>query len=288
MAPVLGSPAAGATSPSPPKPVGETGRVSTPTAVNEELRGAVVLGRDGDPTAVMGRRIGAYLVDALVPLLVALLAVLAFTDINERPELASCRGVSDLCVEVDDRVYTAGWAPVWLFSAIPLAYGVLFAVIGQGLTGATPGKAVFGLRVVGPTGGRPGIGKALVRWLLLVVDGIGCGVPLVGLITAFVSRGHRRVGDMVARTFVVDRHDAGRAIVLAGHETTSTPPSPLGPMAAGRPEPGTAPDGPPGPTAPIPAPEPQWDAEREAYVLWDPLHRRWLVHDPARGGWRPL
>jgi uncharacterized RDD family membrane protein YckC len=237
----------------------------------------------------MGRRIGAHVLDGLLPLVVALVAILAFVDIRERPGLGSCRGVSGLCAQLDDTVYTSGFAPLWLLWGIPLAYGIFFGVVVQGLTGATPGKLAFGVRTVRADGGRPGVGKALVRWLLLVVDGIGCGLPLVGLITALVSKGHRRVGDMVASTFVVDRHDTDRPIILPGavsptmapglHSPAPFTPAPFAgapPFAGARPGP------------PSPPPTPQWDADRGTYVLWDPAQQRWLAYDPDRQEWRDL
>ena len=47
----------------------------------------------------------------------------------------------------------------------------------------------------------------MVRWLLLVVDAFFCF--LVGLITALATTGHQRVGDLVAKTYVVSAHDLG-------------------------------------------------------------------------------
>jgi uncharacterized RDD family membrane protein YckC len=194
--------------------------------------------------------------------LLTMLAVLTRGGITERPDLSSCALQSGLCVDLGDDVYTAGWSSSWVLYVVPVAYALLVSTLVQGLTGATPGKLAFGLRVIGADGGRPGVRRAFVRTLLLVVDNLGCGLPLVGLVTALVSTGHRRVGDMAARTFVVDRHDTGRAVELP----QATPPV----------------------TAPLPPPGPQWDPARQAYVLWDPARRRWLVHDPARQQWVDL
>ena len=52
-----------------------------------------------------------------------------------------------------------------------------------------------------------GFGRAVVRWLLLVVDAFFCF--LVGLITALSTTGHQRVGDLVAKTYVVSARDLG-------------------------------------------------------------------------------
>ena len=68
-------------------------------------------------------------------------------------------------------------------------------------------------RVVRPDGGRPGIGKARGRTLLLIIDTISLILPL-GLWVAMFSRGHRRIGDMAAGTYVVKSRYAGRPVVL--------------------------------------------------------------------------
>jgi uncharacterized RDD family membrane protein YckC len=52
-----------------------------------------------------------------------------------------------------------------------------------------------------------------VRWLLFVVDG-PLTLFLCGIITSAVSKGHRRVGDMAADSYVVHRDDAGRPLSL--------------------------------------------------------------------------
>ena len=51
------------------------------------------------------------------------------------------------------------------------------------------------------------------RWVLFAVDG-PLSFFLCGIITSSVSRGHRRLGDMAASTYVVGRDDAGRDVVF--------------------------------------------------------------------------
>ena len=93
-----------------------------------------------------------------------------------------------------------------------VAFVGLYAAL-QGATGRTPGKAVFGLKVVNEQGGNPGFGRGLVRTLLWIVDGQPCGIPLVGFITGLTTKGHRRVGDMAAKTFVVGKAHSGPVVV---------------------------------------------------------------------------
>ena len=254
----------------------------------------LVLGTGPDPTAVMGRRVGAYLIDGLLVVLLTLLAVLATGGLSEQKGLSDCTSVDGvICLQGGDRVYLVEGAPAWALFLVPLAYAVVISVLIQGRTGATPGKAAFGVRVVDPGGRGPGVVRAFVRTLLLPVDLIGCVVPLVGPITASVSRGHRRVGDMAAHTFVVDRATTGRAIVMPA---ALAPPLPPGPAPGALPA--NPPSTPPPPTAPPPPPpaaprapsatEPQWDTTRGTYVVWDPSRRQWLAYDQSVGLWRQL
>ena len=143
----------------------------------------------------------------------------------------------------------------------------------QGLAGGSPGKLLTGLRVVDEQGRRAGIGRSLVRTLLWVVDGAPWIVPLVGFIVGLTATGHRRVGDMAAKTYVVARSDVGAPIQTSativppgqqpwGAPPTSwqTPPAPAGSTWS----PPTAPSAPPSapPTTwspPASAPEPDRD-----------------------------
>jgi uncharacterized RDD family membrane protein YckC len=96
-----------------------------------------------------------------------------------------------------------------------LLYLVLFVAV-QSVTGASPGKALLGIRVIGPNGTRPGMLRSLARVLAWVVDLLPLLVP-VALWSAWLTPGHRRVGDWVAGTYVV-RSPArpGRAATLSG------------------------------------------------------------------------
>jgi hypothetical protein len=170
---------------------------------------------------------------------------------------------------------------------------------------------MLGLRVVNGDGGVAGIGRALVRWLLLVVDSL-CGV--LGLIVAAVTKPHRRVGDFAAGTYVIGKDDVGRPIdggsAAVGAYTPAPAPPPQGFTGAGGPTgwsppgtaPGTAPP-PPVPSTPAEAPTtevpssgappvgtsaPQWDPQRNAWVAFDAPRNTWLRFDDASQQWRAL
>ena len=93
-----------------------------------------------------------------------------------RPRAANaCRtlrdtGFSGQCVQFGSRVYT--WKGGGLAAGYVIAIGVSFAniVLLQGIAGASIGKLIVGLRVVNGGGAVCGIGRAFVRWLLLIVD----------------------------------------------------------------------------------------------------------------------
>ena len=108
--------------------------------------------------------------------------------------------------------YHDSYWPIALAILVPL---VLVHVVLQGRTGATPGKALMGLRTVKEDGAPPGYMRATVRTALLVaVDTAVWCLPIVGISQVRTTLGHRRVGDRIARTYVVGLRSAGRPIVV--------------------------------------------------------------------------
>jgi uncharacterized RDD family membrane protein YckC len=211
-----------------------------------------------DPTAVMGRRIFAYIIDIVA---VGILVSLLF-----RPDVTSydvpvgvdnaCDFVEQLesadgwCIEGDDEVVFVDQEQFFTGIAIQLALSFLNLVLLQAATGASLGKMLLGLRVIREDGQVAGFGQMFLRWVFLLVDAVFCF--LIGLITALVSRGHRRVGDMVARTYVVRPDDV--ALFQAGFPGSGGAPSPQSWQPP--PDQWTPPAPPPGPGSPPPAPPP--------------------------------
>lgn len=254
-----------------------------------------------DPTAVMGRRVVAALIDAaliLVPTFVLATASFEYLDVDQldRSPEQYCvdyrdqvGGFCQSLADVNDRVYfsegtgAAGPALYW-------GSTILLLVVVQGLTGWTIGKLITGVRTVREDGQVPGIGKAFVRWLLWIVDAFPYFVPLLGFIVALTTQGHRRVGDMAAKTFVVRRSAAGAPVVVPGLIGPSS-----GQLAystadawAGTVAPTAAPSGPTSPAAPAAPSAPQWDAARGTYIQWDPIQGRWLQWDEATRSWSSI
>lgn len=88
---------------------------------------------------------------------------------------------------------------VWLLLALFLAYYVVF----EAMTGATLGKHMVGIRVVGEDGRHPSLAAATGRNVLRAVDGLF--FYLVGGLFALTSPRCQRLGDRAAHTLVVRR-----------------------------------------------------------------------------------
>jgi uncharacterized RDD family membrane protein YckC len=79
--------------------------------------------------------------------------------------------------------------------------GLLVFSFTEGRWGTTPGKWIFGIRVIGSDLRPCGFLRGLVRNLLRVVDGFFNF--MVGLLVTALSENWQRVGDMAARTIVI-------------------------------------------------------------------------------------
>jgi uncharacterized RDD family membrane protein YckC len=84
----------------------------------------------------------------------------------------------------------------------------LYGWLLEAACGATLGKAMVGIRVVG-TARRGPLAACAVRNVLRIVDGLG--LYLVGTVTAACSRVRQRIGDIYAQTAVIEE-SFGRAI----------------------------------------------------------------------------
>lgn len=100
------------------------------------------------------------------------------------------------------------WQGVAAMIGVVLVVGAVFAVV-TGLTGGSPGMAIAGIRVLRPETGRPiGVGRAMLRQLILGVAGLptlGLGVATLAWTAAMDPSGRRRGWhDQVSRSEVVD------------------------------------------------------------------------------------
>ena len=260
-----------------------------------------------DPTAVMGRRYLAYIIDSILALVVV--GIVAGSLFFSSSHTISTGGDSHYCTDypptnqmciqtnpnearVIDRgsfvlgVYGTG-AVVWLLNMVLL----------EGIVGGTVGKLACGIRTVKHDGSVCGIGRALLRNVLLIIDA-AC-LAIIGIITSATTKGHRRVGDMAASTLVVAKSQLGHPVNVPGvtspvydaYATGGYPgayPAPTGGYGqVGGPYPSAGPS--PAPAQPeYQADTPTWDAKRNAYIQYDTARGTWLEHDTVSGEWKPI
>jgi uncharacterized RDD family membrane protein YckC len=84
-----------------------------------------------------------------------------------------------------------------------LALGLGYYIVCEALVGMTVGKRLVGIRVVAEDGEHAGLGPAVIRNLLRLVDGLF--FYLVGAVFALTSPRGQRLGDRAAGTLVVRR-----------------------------------------------------------------------------------
>ncbi|GIU85392.1 MAG: hypothetical protein KatS3mg008_2167 [Acidimicrobiales bacterium] len=197
-----------------------------------------------DPTAVLGRRFLALVVDVLIVLVVTgLLAPDALEAgvargvnlcppgegvLTEEPAAADgqicTRGGRLITYDGRDSNYVefggvVGW--ILVFSLVTAAIYVL-----EGATGRTPGKALVGIATVTADGTPAGVGRGLLRWLVSIVDWIpyACG-PVVGGVIVLATDDHRRLADYAAGTYVVHKSAMGTPLALLKGQAGSAQPS---------------------------------------------------------------
>lgn len=189
------------------------------------------------PTEVIDRRIVAFLIDLVLVGMVSLIGFAplfdtetTFYDSIEASEAACDSRVTQelpgFCVPQPDRttvvLFDSGGLPIPLLVhlALWLARGAL-----EGITGATPGKWLLGLRVVDRDGTRIGAARGMLRGLLVPVDGFPYGAPmLLGVLVASNNPLRQRLGDRAARSYVIHARGDGVPVDHALALSTSLPP----------------------------------------------------------------
>lgn len=162
------------------------------------------------PTAVAGQRFVAFLIDTLI--ICALIAIFWLLLVDKLPK---DQVIGDAGFDIGDKRYaftedSSGKRGLWFLLSLVTALAV--SVVGPALTGSSPGRAVAGIRTVDANGNKPGFGKALVRWLVWIVDGLFFWA--VGGIMVLATKFNQRLGDMAAKTYTVKKEDAGRPLQL--------------------------------------------------------------------------
>jgi len=83
-----------------------------------------------------------------------------------------------------------------------LVVAFLYYWLQEGAFGATMGKAIIGVRVTRQDGSVPGLGSSAIRNAFRLVEGLPLYVP--GFFVAAFNRNRRRIGDLAARTYVLE------------------------------------------------------------------------------------
>ncbi|QDV91540.1 RDD family protein [Phycisphaerae bacterium RAS2] len=98
------------------------------------------------------------------------------------------------------------WAAIRIEQYVAIGLYGLWCLIFEATIATTPGKAIFGCRVAAADGGRPSLGACVVRNAVRSLM-VAMGVPglMITLMTiVIVSRNRQRVGDLLARTVVIE------------------------------------------------------------------------------------
>jgi uncharacterized RDD family membrane protein YckC len=156
--------------------------------------------------ASMGRRFGARLIDGLIIGVVYI--VLTFAGIAGAAN--SVKDCDPNAADYNTCINNAGSDFVAKFTAvigILAIIGLLYEWLMVGLVGRTLGKMAVGLHVVNAeTGGKPGLGKSFIRWIIPMVGSIACGIgQLLVYLSPFWDKSGRQQGwhDKAAGTMVV-------------------------------------------------------------------------------------
>lgn len=122
------------------------------------------------------------------------------------------RGVAhgvDILVVVVPLTYLVPLLPTSL-SAVPGSVTViggplllLYMILSEGRFGQSLGKKLFGLKVIRENGKKIGMKEAVIRNLSRVIDVLPM-YYIAGIVILFVNKKHQRIGDLAAKTVVVN------------------------------------------------------------------------------------
>ncbi len=231
-----------------------------------------MLTHGADPTDVMSRRIMAWIADAFITYGVLVL-------IGAALGLWSEMGVA----AEEGNLVNGGTLALFLIGALVWA---LIKMVLIATYGWTPGKLLFGLRIVGWDGRPPSLGKAFLRSAFFGVgEGLfGCFYDLPALACAMGTAGHRQPADLIASTYVIDAVYLGRLIMRHDKRVSAGPESVTADEMATFVKQQTGVSPPPGKKIT----EPFYDKGRDTYVVFNTKRDEWLQFDKAANEWISL
>jgi len=140
------------------------------------------------------KRIVAIIVDSIALWVVGIILALP---LGLYAAAVSFTGMADMTQMLNYMGAMMGYGA--LMTLVSLGYYTYFEGNGKG---QTLGKMLMKIKVTKENGKAPNYGDALIRTILRIVDGIGG--YLVGFIIVLVSEKKQRLGDMAAKTIVVN------------------------------------------------------------------------------------
>jgi uncharacterized RDD family membrane protein YckC len=165
-----------------------------------------------DPTRVIWRRCFAYGTGLLLTGLVLAGTLYVAGDVHTMK--SGCPHpipAGQACVNYRSTGYLMrGSVFIW-FAVALIVLVLVVVVVPKVVVGTSLGKALFGIRVVRADGNRPGFLRSTIRVAAWLIDGLSLLLP-VGLWLAIFTTGHRRVGDYLAGTYVVEQSAAGQPV----------------------------------------------------------------------------
>ncbi len=181
---------------------------------------------DPRATDVLGRRVGAWLINlalVLLPTLAVLWASFERIPITARDAtntiVTRTQAEYDYIQEVKsgfhrmwdsgDTLYIlSGYLSVILPLLVLLLGSLVVFLLLPANTGWSPGHRVFGLRICDDHGQSPTVQQLVIRWCGGWIDALPWVIPgLVGFVIAAMNEQHQRLGDKFAHSYVVDARE---------------------------------------------------------------------------------
>ncbi len=167
------------------------------------------------------RRLLAWIIDILIQYFYLRIAIAILSSV-----------LSDQTLSEDDQYNLSS---IWLMVLLPIM--IYHVVCEITMNGQSPGKKIFGIRVVNENGGRPSISQFIIRWLLRVSDYsmiiiiylyiaygpyvflyipqlrwfamIALAILITDIVLVVSSKKAQRIGDILAKTILIKINTKG-------------------------------------------------------------------------------
>lgn len=148
--------------------------------------------------STFGRRFAAIVVDMLI--VSSFAAPLLFAPWLEKHGIPID---NNLWIELDNVYAQEPDAMTWLWLLTNSLFAV-YCIVSEAGVGATPGKLLLGLRVCDENGNRPNLPAIIIRNVLRIELYFMLNLAPTAIL-AVLTRNRQRIGDLIARTVVVEK-----------------------------------------------------------------------------------